>query len=102
MRLLTACSAPSTPQPGIKVCQTRQKAACIYHWGTYESIDTSYRKLLSFCRENGLEILSDAYEFCINDYISSGDENEYITEIFSMWGKFEFDELAYCRKFLLL
>lgn len=60
----------------------RGKAACIYHWGTYQSIDTSYRKLLSFCRDNGLEILSDAYEFCINDYISSGDENEYITEIF--------------------
>ena len=27
-------------------------------------------------------IISDSYEFCINDYITSGDENEYITEIF--------------------
>ena len=27
-------------------------------------------------------IVSDSYEFCINDYITSGDENEYITEIF--------------------
>ena len=41
----------------------------------------SYEKLLQFCRERGLEIISDSYEFCINDYISSGDENEYITEI---------------------
>ena len=26
--------------------------------------------------------LAFGYEFCINDYISSGDEREYITEIF--------------------
>ncbi len=58
------------------------KAACIYHYGTYESVEISYRKLLRFCREQGFEIISDSYEFCINDYISSGDENEYITEIF--------------------
>lgn len=58
------------------------RAACIYHCGTYLSEDTSYQKLLRFCEEHRLEILSDAHEFCINDYISSGDENEYITEIF--------------------
>lgn len=54
----------------------------IYHYGTYQSVERSYKKLLKFCEENQLEIVSDAYEFCINDYISSGDENEYITEIF--------------------
>lgn len=53
----------------------------IYHCGDYASVDVSYEKLLQFCRERGLEIISDSYEFCINDYISSGDENEYITEI---------------------
>ena len=58
------------------------RAACIYTCGTYLSEDTSYQKLLRFCEEHRLEILSDAHEFCINDYISSGDENEYITEIF--------------------
>ena len=56
--------------------------ASIYHYGTYESVERSYKKLLDFCKEQQFEILSDAYEFCINDYISSGDENEYITEIF--------------------
>lgn len=56
--------------------------ACIYHYGTYQSVDRSYKKLLAFCKEQQLEIISDSYEFCINDYISSGDENEYITEIF--------------------
>ncbi len=58
------------------------KAASIYHCGTYESVERSYIKLLEFCKDHQLEIISDAYEFCINDYISSGDENEYITEIF--------------------
>ena len=58
------------------------KAASIYHYGTYQSVEHSYTKLLNYCREQKLEIISDAYEFCINDYISSGDESEYITEIF--------------------
>ena len=58
------------------------KVVSIYHYGTYQSVERSYKKLLKFCEENQLEIASDAYEFCINDYISSGDENEYITEIF--------------------
>lgn len=56
--------------------------ASIYHCGTYESVERSYKKLLKFCNEHRLQIISDAYEFCINDYISSGDENEYITELF--------------------
>lgn len=60
----------------------RGRVACIYHYGTYESVELSYRKLLGFCREQGFEIISDSHEFCINDYISSGDETEFITEIF--------------------
>lgn len=56
-------------------------SACIYHFGTYASIDQSYRKLISYCQENGLKRISDSYEFCINDYITSGDESEYITKI---------------------
>lgn len=56
--------------------------AGIYHCGNYRSVERSYNKLLRFCEEQKLEIISDAYEFCINDYITSGDEEEYITEIF--------------------
>lgn len=58
------------------------RVVSIYHYGTYESVERSYRKILEYCDANGLAIISDSYEFCINDYISSGDENEYITEIF--------------------
>ena len=57
------------------------KCAALCHVGDYLSIGRSYQKLLSFCADNGLEIVSDSYEFCINDYLTSHDENEYITKI---------------------
>ena len=57
------------------------KCASIYHIGDYPSIGRSYRKLLAYCEEQKLRIISDAYEFCINDYITSSDESDYITKI---------------------
>lgn len=53
----------------------------IYHKGDYQSIGNSYKRIIDYCRENKLEIISDSYEFAINDYLSTGDENEYITKI---------------------
>lgn len=55
--------------------------ASIYHRGDYPSIGRSYRRLLEFCQAEKLEIRSDSYEFCINDYITTGDESEYLTKI---------------------
>ena len=52
-----------------------------YHYGNYYDIGTAYERILSYCRENNLEIISDSYEFCINDYITSRDEDEFITKI---------------------
>ena len=57
------------------------KCASIYHIGDYLSIGRSYQKLLDYCKTNSLQIISDSYEFCINDYITTYDENEYITKI---------------------
>lgn len=57
------------------------QCVCTYHTGDYLSIGSSYERLLDYCKENELHILSDAYEFAINDYLSTGDENEYITKI---------------------
>ena len=57
------------------------KCAGIYHVGDYLSIGRSYEKILEYCRSHNLKICSDSYEFCINDYITSYDENEYITKI---------------------
>lgn len=53
----------------------------IYHVGDYLSIGRSYQKLLDYCETHSLEIISDSYEFCINDYLTSRDEEEYITKI---------------------
>lgn len=57
------------------------KIVYTYHIGTYETIGNSYDKLLKYCEDNNLTIISDAYEFCINDYISSNQEQEFITKI---------------------
>lgn len=53
----------------------------IYHIGDYPSIGRSYRKILEYCESHSIQIISDSYEFCINDYITTYDENEYITKI---------------------
>lgn len=51
------------------------------HFGTYASITESYLRLIEYCTENSLKIISDSYEFCINDYITSKFEDEFITKI---------------------
>ena len=57
------------------------KAVGIWHLGHYDEIHRSYKKILDFCRDKGLEVVSDSYEFCVNDYITSKDEEEFITKI---------------------
>ena len=57
------------------------RCASIYHFGDYASIGVSYQKLLRFCDDHALEIVSDSYEFCVNDYLFSFDESEFITQI---------------------
>lgn len=57
------------------------QCVCTYHTGDYPSIGNSYERILTYCKKNNLKIRSDSYEFAINDYLSTGDENEYITKI---------------------
>src|SRR5699024_11243993 len=57
------------------------RRACIYHVGYYLSVGRSYEALLAWCREQKLQVCSDSYEFCINDYLTTHDESEYITKI---------------------
>ena len=57
------------------------KCVCSYHVGDYLTIGATYERILRYCDENGLRITSDSYEFAINDYLSTGDENEYVTKI---------------------
>ena len=39
------------------------------------------RRLLDYCQGQGLALRSGSFEFCINDYITTEDESEYITKI---------------------
>lgn len=57
------------------------RCVCTYHIGDYPSIGSAYQRLLNYCGERGLRIVSDAYEFAINDYLSTGDESEYVTKV---------------------
>lgn len=57
------------------------ECVCTYHVGNYLSIGEAYERLLKYCRENDIGIISDSYEFAINDYLSTKNENEYITKI---------------------
>ena len=52
-----------------------------YHFGTYASIGKSYEKIFAYCRKHHYEIISPSYEFCVNDYITTQNENEFITKI---------------------
>ena len=57
------------------------KAVSAYHFGAYNLIGETYAKILEYCRKNKLNIISDSFEFCINDYITTGNEKEFITKI---------------------
>ncbi len=66
--------------PGIRELPAK-KCVCAYHVGDYASTGTSYERILEYCRKNGIKIISDSYEFAVNDYLSTGNENEYVTKI---------------------
>ena len=52
-----------------------------YHFGNYYDIGGAYKRILHYCQKHNLKIISDSYEFCINDYITSKNEDEFITKI---------------------
>ena len=68
------------PAQGVRLLPAG-RCASLCHVGDYLSIGRSYQKLLAYCGSHGLEIVSDSFEFCINDYLTTRDENEYITRI---------------------
>ena len=52
-----------------------------YHFGNYYDIKETYDKIIDYCKRYNLKIISDSYEFCINDYITSKNEDEFITKV---------------------
>lgn len=59
------------------------KGKCVYayHKGDYLSVGKTYQRILNYCQNKDIKIISDSYEFAINDYLSTSDEKEYITKI---------------------
>lgn len=53
----------------------------IYHRGQYSRTPESYERLISWCIDNSLEIISPAYEFALNDYLTTKDTGEFMTRI---------------------
>lgn len=53
----------------------------ILHKGEYSRTGESYEKLLAYIEEHGLKLCSPAYEFALNDYLTTNDEKEYITKL---------------------
>ncbi len=69
-----------TPVPG-SVKLPKGDTVSIYHKGEYTRTPESYSKLVSYCRERGLEIISPSYEFCLNDYLTTLNEKEFVTRL---------------------
>lgn len=62
-------------------CLPAGRCVVAYHYGEYLKIDGTYEKIFEYCKKNHLDIISDSYEFCIHDNLTTGNEKEYITKI---------------------
>lgn len=59
----------------------KKKRLAIFHRGSYDSIRESYERLIDYCKKNSLRITSPSYEFALNDFLTTGNEKEYVTKI---------------------
>ncbi len=55
--------------------------ASIYHYGSHNKLDESYKKLFDWQKESGYKFVGPVIERFILDYWSSFDEEKFITEI---------------------
>ena len=64
-----------------QVLQRQEKAACIFHKGSYHTLHKSYAMLIQYIEENGYEICGNIRESYIDGVWNKESENEWITEI---------------------
>lgn len=55
--------------------------ACTYHYGSYSTIDDTYKKLLAYINLKGIKSYGEIYENYIINTFTTKDESNYITEI---------------------
>ncbi|MTK12594.1 MAG: MerR family transcriptional regulator [Clostridiaceae bacterium] len=54
---------------------------CTYHFGTYDTLDTTYKKLFNYMKSNGFDVAGDIYEGYIVDILNTDNKNDFITEL---------------------
>ncbi|AWI06915.1 MerR family transcriptional regulator [Clostridium drakei] len=54
---------------------------CTYHYGSYNTLDTTYKNLFNYMNLNGFNISEDIYEIYIVDILNTDNESNFITEI---------------------
>lgn len=55
--------------------------ACLYHYGSYDSLYLSYRKLIDWQKKSSYKFIGPVIERFVLDYWTSFDENKFITEL---------------------
>lgn len=80
------CEAVTKLQPdnkglSFKIMQKIDKAACLFHKGSYETLPKAYLALLSWIENHGYEISDFPRESYIDGIWNKEDENEWLTEI---------------------
>ncbi|GAB6562954.1 MerR family transcriptional regulator [Bacillus mobilis] len=55
--------------------------ACVYHHGSYEETDETYKKLMKYIDQEGYEVSGDAIEIALIDWSVTDNPEEQVTEI---------------------
>lgn len=81
--LVTWISPPANPNLVNErlICKPKGNYAVILHQGGTSTVDASYRKLFSYIRKEGLEMLSPVYELDMHSYLMSESTEDYLVHI---------------------
>ena len=55
--------------------------ACIYHYGSHDSLYLSYKKLIDWQKKSSYTFIGPVIERYVFDYWTSFDEEKFITEL---------------------
>lgn len=73
--------APHDVIDGITEIRSEHVVASLLHFGKYNSMVTSYKKLMNYIESNQYEYLGCACENYIVDLVTTKNEDEYVTEL---------------------
>lgn len=65
----------------LNFCLEPNFCACLYHYGSYDSLYLSYKKLIDWQKKSSYKFIGPVIERFVLDYWTSFDENKFITEL---------------------